>query len=244
MESAHRARLLLLVLLSAGASVAAQDPVALDPKIVKVEFENSDVRVLRAHLEPGESLATHSHPPRLSIFLRDAVARTTFPDKTSAEVHATAGKVIWRKAETHSVQNIGDTVLENIELEFKKAAAPAIRVTQPPTSAGSAATKEPVPVHWEPHHHLVLENQYVRVLDVVLAPGESTAFHTHSNDNFAVRLGEALGQRQNMGEEWAPPSQVKNGEVSFTDGAKKPYTHRVKNVGKTTFHVIDVEILR
>jgi len=44
------------------------------------------------------------------------------------------------------------------------------------------AAQAPVPLSGEPRHHLKFENQYVRVFDVLVPPGDATLFHTHSND--------------------------------------------------------------
>jgi len=57
-----------------------------------------------------------------------------------------------------------------IEIEVKKASVRAVAVAPKPVDA--AKLKEPVPVEQEPHHHVVLQNQYVRVLDVLFPVGE------------------------------------------------------------------------
>ena len=41
----------------------------------------------------------------------------------------------------------------------------------------------------EPHHHLALENQYVRVFKVDVPPHESTLMHRHRHDYVFVTLG-------------------------------------------------------
>ena len=104
-------------------------------------------------------------------------------------------------------------------------------------------TAEPVPVEREPHHTWIFQNQYVRVLDVVLAPGESTLFHTHSHDSIAVQLTDATVQEQMLEREWRPALRLLPSDSRYMQGANAPYTHRVKNVGSTPFHVIDIELL-
>jgi quercetin dioxygenase-like cupin family protein len=76
--------------------------------------------------------------------------------------------------------------VELVEIEMKNVTAPSHPADAPEHAAVKGET-EPVPVEQEPHHRWIFENQYVRVLDVVLAPGESTLFHTHSHDSIAVR---------------------------------------------------------
>jgi hypothetical protein len=93
-----------------------------------------------------------------------------------------------------------------------------------------------------PRAECTTENQYVRVLDVVLQPGETTLFHRHSLDNVPVQLSDATMKRQFPGEDWAA-SPAKEGSVGFIGGTKAPYIHRISNTGTTVFHVLDVEIL-
>lgn len=102
--------------------------------------------------------------------------------------------------------------------------------------------KEPVPVEMEPHHHVVLWNQYVRVLDVLFPPGDPALFHTHSNDNVSVELSGDASKGQPMGGEWSAPNDVVPGRVAFHKAKGQPYTHRVGSAGTQAFHVIDVEI--
>ena len=84
----------------------------------------------------------------------------------------------------------------------------------------------------------------MRVLDVLLAPGDSTLFHIHSHDSIAVQLSEATIQQQVFEKNWQPASKLMPGNVRYAEGAKMPYTHRLKNVGTTPFHVIDIELLQ
>jgi beta-alanine degradation protein BauB len=236
-----RAHFLLLLLCLTPA--AAQDPVAVNPKIVKVEFENDKVRILRARYAPHERLEMHSHPARLAVQITSGTLRIFTPDAKSSDSPRNAGEFFWREPTRHAVENPGDTPLELIEVDMKKAAAPSIPVpvSQP---AAKSALKEPVPVQDEPHHRPVFQNQYVLILDVVLAPGETTQFHTHSHDNIAVHLSDAPVQAQRLGEDWQPASQDVPGRVNYAEGAKAPYTHRIKNVGTTTFHVIDIDLVQ
>jgi len=105
------------------------------------------------------------------------------------------------------------------------------------------AQQAPVPVEEEPHHHVVLKNDYVLVMHVTLAPGESTLFHTHSHDRAAIQLTEATISQQRPGEPEVAPEARKPGDVSAS-AADGPYTHRVHNVGSGVFEVLDVELLQ
>lgn len=101
-----------------------------------------------------------------------------------------------------------------------------------------------IPVGQEPFHKPVLRNDFVEVLHVTIPPARSTLWHTHSHDGVAVRLTEATVSSEPRGMESTPPQAVRPGDVSAAAYSKQPFTHRVHNVGDTTFEVIDVEILK
>lgn len=221
---------------------AAQDPAAINPKIVKVEFENDTVRVLRVRFDPHERLEMRSHPSQLAVQLTEGTLRISTPDgKSRTDSPHNAGEFFWLEPAMHAMENLGNAPLELIEVEMKKTAAPSLPVAVSRQAAKSPPS-EPVPVQDEPHHHPVFQNQYLLVLDVMLAPGETTLFHTHSHDNIAIHLNQAQVQAQRLGEDWQPSSQDVPGRVNYAQGVKTPYTHRIKNVGTTTFHVIDIDL--
>jgi quercetin dioxygenase-like cupin family protein len=112
------------------------------------------------------------------------------------------------------------------------------------TKAGAQVEQPPaVPVEQEPLHELVLKNDYVIALHVTIAPGQSTRLHTHSHDGAAIRLTEATVGSDGPGRGPTAPQAVRPGDVSVAAYAKQPLTHRVNNVGSTTFEVIDLEFL-
>ena len=109
------------------------------------------------------------------------------------------------------------------------------------------ATQEasaPVPVEQEPHHHLVLKNDNLLVLRVILQPGESSLYHVHSVDDVAVWLGNTSAAQQLPNEPESAPVEQKPGNVTLRTLRETPFTHRVHNVGKGLFDVLDVEILQ
>jgi len=109
------------------------------------------------------------------------------------------------------------------------------------------ATQEasaPVPVEQEPHHHLVLKNDNLLVLRVILQPGESSLYHVHSVDDVAVWLGNTSSAQQLPNEPESAPVEQKPGNVTLRTLRETPFTHRVHNVGKGLFDVLDVEILQ
>jgi uncharacterized cupin superfamily protein len=101
-----------------------------------------------------------------------------------------------------------------------------------------------VPVDQEPKHKLVFRNDYVEVLHVTIPGGQSTRFHTHSHDGAAVRLSDATISTDVPGKGPTAAQHVRPGDVSVAAYAARPLTHRVNNVGRTAFEVIDLEFLK
>jgi quercetin dioxygenase-like cupin family protein len=114
---------LLAALLCLTGSVAfAQDAVKTDPKHYKVEFENSEVRVLRIHYGPHEKSVMHHHPDSVVTMLTDSHVRFTMPDGTSVEQTMKAGESKFTPAGNHLPENLGDTPMEGILVELKHSA--------------------------------------------------------------------------------------------------------------------------
>ena len=99
---------------------AKADPVKVDAKHYRVEFENESVRVLRITYAPGEKSVMHYHPNAVAIYLTDGKTRMTTPDGKSQETPAKAGAVNWTPAGSHLPQNTGDKRFEVILVELKK----------------------------------------------------------------------------------------------------------------------------
>lgn len=224
---------------SLSAMPAAQDPVAVAPQMVKVEFENDQIRVLRSRYAPHQAMPMHSHPGRVVILLTDANRVSTTPDGVAHPAVGKSGEVAWRDGGTHALQNLGDTPMETIEIEVKRATAAGVPVTLD-IPANPAV---PMPVQFEPHHHFAFQNQYVRVMDVLMPVGEPSQFHTHALDNVSVDLSGDKSQGQPMGGEWQPAVNVVHGSAAFHRAVGQPYTHRVRSAGQQDYHVIDIEIL-
>ena len=101
-----------------------------------------------------------------------------------------------------------------------------------------------VPVRQEPHHKTLLINNYVRLLDVHIKPGDTTLYHTHAAPSIMVHLTKSIIGIQMMGQAIMPPSEVLQGKTSFAAYDVKPITHRVYNAGKNVFHVMDIELVK
>jgi quercetin dioxygenase-like cupin family protein len=97
----------------------AQDPVKVDPNHYKVEFENSEVRVLRIKYGPHEKSVMHWHPRGVVIALTDVNGKFTFPNGSTMENNFKAGEVKEAPAGAHLPENTGDQAFELILIEMK-----------------------------------------------------------------------------------------------------------------------------
>ena len=89
------------------APVSKLDPVTVDGRHYKVEFENEQVRVLRIHYEPREKGQTHEHIlNRVVLYLNDQAA-------------AKADDVRMAGAATHVEENPSDQPADRIAVELK-----------------------------------------------------------------------------------------------------------------------------
>jgi quercetin dioxygenase-like cupin family protein len=107
-------------------------------------------------------------------------------------------------------------------------------------SLSAADNDTAVPISQEPHHHLMLENEYTRVYDVTVPAHQSTLMHRHDNDYLAVILEPAEIQNAVVGRP-VTTGHAGKGEVRF---AAAPLTHRLMDSGDTPFRNITIEILK
>ncbi|HEY7160408.1 MAG TPA: hypothetical protein VH815_04075 [Acidobacteriota bacterium] len=95
-----------------------------------------------------------------------------------------------------------------------------------------------VPVDKEPSHHFVLENDFLRVFDVVVDPKAATLMHRHDRDYMFVILGDADISNERMNEK-PVRLQLKDGDVRYSKGG---FAHIARNMAETQFHNITIEL--
>jgi len=99
----------------------------------------------------------------------------------------------------------------------------------------------PVPVEQEPLHKVELKNDAVTVIHLTLPSGQYTQYHIHTHDRVAIQLSATSTTQQ----EWKKPesaaSAVNPGDFAAMTLQGDSYTHRVHNVGKEPYEVLDIE---
>jgi hypothetical protein len=94
------------------------------------------------------------------------------------------------------------------------------------------------------HHKLLFENEFVRVLDASIPPGETTAVHTHRFASSHIIIswsdfirydaaGNVLLDSRSMGKTIAPHTALWSEPLG---------PHALKNAGANDLHIISVEI--
>jgi len=98
----------------------AQDPVQVDPKHYKVLFDNDSVRILDVRQKPGDKSPMHSHPNHVVYALAGSTLKSTSSDGKTDTFTTKAGQVVWRNAETHTIEITGKTESHALDIELKK----------------------------------------------------------------------------------------------------------------------------
>jgi len=107
-------------------------------------------------------------------------------------------------------------------------------------TATLAQQQQSVEITSEPSHHLVFQNEYVRVFDVTVAPKSSTLVHHHGYDYLFVTLGDADLVNARVGEK-PVALKLKDGDVRYTPGN---FAHAATNNAATPFHNTTIELLK
>ena len=109
-----------------------------------------------------------------------------------------------------------------------------------PAAYGADDAAPAVALTAEPSHHLLLENDQVRVFRFDLAPHASTLLHRHGHDYVFVTLGDAHFSNEVQGK--APVEvTLPDGKTGFTPG---DFAHRAKNLADTPFRNLTIELLQ
>jgi uncharacterized Zn-binding protein involved in type VI secretion len=104
----------------------------------------------------------------------------------------------------------------------------------------AAQSPDVITMDQEPHHHLVLHNDYVKVFNVVVSPGDSIVLHRHDQDTVAIAIGEQL---VTVGVPGKPDVHQKNADAQVRL-QRSGYMHSTRVDGDTPYHTVAVELMR
>lgn len=142
----------------------------VDPTHHHVILENEHVRVFEVLAAPGATSPMHAHLPSVMVSVGKARANMTRPDGTSYIFDVNPG-VDWLDKAEHSWKLLSGQ-LHVIGVEVK-AAARGETPAALKRSLIDAVSVDPT------QHHVILENDHVRVVEVLAAPGAMSPMHAH-----------------------------------------------------------------
>jgi len=99
-----------------------------------------------------------------------------------------------------------------------------------------------VQVSKEPFHQNVLENKYIRLLDVWIKPGDTSMLHIHSTPSLFLHFTSTDVCVQTKGKAWEKNKNIA-GNASYRSFVNDTVVHRVSDCDTVPFHVTDIEIL-
>ena len=108
--------------------------------------------------------------------------------------------------------------------------------------SGSLPAQAPtaVPISKEPHHHLVLENDYVRVFRVSVPAHDATLLHQHDVPYLYISLGPADVINAVQGK---PEARIvmTDGQLGYSPGR---FAHIARNESDMDFNNVTIELLK
>ncbi len=214
-------------LAACGAQASAPSAVPIEQEPAhRLVLENEYVRVFEVWLPRGETTLWHVHlHDGVSVRLSDASIEDQPKDGEAKTFRLHRGEVAYGAtpaALTHQVRNVGETTFHNVYIEL-------LTPHDVSTDRSEAAASDP---------RVVLENDHVRALRRILAPGESTSMHTHALRVVAVPV--TAGRLEISAPEGAASSvEMKPGAVKWIESGT---THRLKNVGDAPVEIVDIEL--
>jgi len=188
----------------------------------KVILENDAVRILEATvpLHTREVPHTHFWP---SVFFEQTSPKEE-PWKTL--------NIRWSQGGQSKGFDSSDRDRHNLLVEIKN-------VDCQPAPAAELPATDAVKIH-DPNISVVLENDYVRVLSVKIAPGEIEPWHTHTWPAVVVYFSLPPSQRVSADGKKTPRAELKQLEVRYE--AESQPSHSVENLGKVVYQAYRIEL--
>ena len=190
----------------------AEHQEVMGPVATKLAFENEHIKIWEADVGPGEDFPLHHHAYDYVLFTTGVPALLELRDygRPPSTVPVPAHAAIFIPAGgTESYSNVGQTRFTEVLVEIKRPRRPDQAQVDFATS-NALAGREPLPgvVH-------LLENSRVRIVETLLAPGQSTGMSNQTDDaavfvlsGSKVKLVEHNGQEKRSVEESRPDASA------------------------------------
>jgi hypothetical protein len=100
-----------------------------------------------------------------------------------------------------------------------------------------------LPVNREPHHKVILENSYLRLLEGNIPVNDTTAAHQHAANSVVIFLSHSTFGIQVIGDK-PVITTVNTGDMKYVAYGDKPVVHIVWNQTPTPLHFFVVELAK
>ena len=217
-----RTALCVLFSLAIAAAQEAPVPVVQEP-YHHVQLKNDDIVVIHAVLPPGERTAYHIHScDRTGVQLSNSTTTGQRFGEAEGQPHAAKPGDVFSdtctdKPLTHRVHNVGNTTMDVIDIELLH------RPEHPSTSVAGP---------------VVAENPSVRVYRWVIAPGTTTAMHTHTRPYLIVAV-TPMQLKMTAPDGQSRTEQVKAGDFHWVNVG---VTHELANQSSTEGQIVEFEL--
>ena len=187
-----------------------------------VVLKNDSVMVLRVKLLPGESTLLHTHlHDRVAVDLSDTTITFQKPGQPESAPELTKpGNVAVSESNgpyAHIVHNAGNAVFEVLDVEL----------LQRPAKVSSAVAGK-----------VEAENPSARVYKWTLAPGATSAMHTHERP-YLIIAATPLMLKMTDPEGKSFTHEVQAGDVHWVDAK---VTHSLANEGAAAGAIVEIEL--
>jgi quercetin dioxygenase-like cupin family protein len=95
------------------------DPLVVAPNIYKLKAENNNARVFEVTFKPGDTAKMHHHPDHMVYVIKGGQLKLTSGGK-SQSMNLTEGQVLFLNEQHHEAENVGDSTVDMLVVEFKK----------------------------------------------------------------------------------------------------------------------------
>ena len=208
----------------AGISVSQLAPVPVEQEPHHhVVLKNDSVLVTHVIIPPGEATLYHTHSyDRAAVHLTNNMI--TLQQLNQAESEPMPAKVGEISASTrtgdpltHRVRNVGPGPFEVIDVELLKRPAQASTATAAPVAA---------------------ENPSARIYNWVLAPGATSAMHTHERPYLIIAVN-TVQLKMTAPDGKSSTHEVKAGDFHWVDSK---VTHTLGNDGAAEGQIVEIEL--
>jgi quercetin dioxygenase-like cupin family protein len=214
--------LFLLPLLLGAQEASAPVPVEQEP-LHRVMLKNDSVVVIHLTLPAGQYTLYHTHThdrvavPISHTSIRQQVFKEQEGPASNTEPGTFSAMTLAGTAYTHRVHNVGSVPYDVIDVEI---------LHRPETPSTEVAAP------------VAAENPSARIYNWVLAPGASSAMHTHvrpylivASKGFTLKMSAPNGQSQTH--------EIKSGDFHWVDSK---VTHSLANSGTTEGQIVEIEL--